>query len=91
MPNGNGKKSNAQEERFKAQVEQHGGCAPICEWNNHSGMVGFTYQGVIYRVKMLRAASPVSMEQRMLHACDAAVAVLQTLETGAEWTFQREP
>lgn len=87
MPNG---KHKAQIDRFKAQVLQHGGSEPICEWNMQSGMVGFCHDGRIYRVTLRRAASEVSMEQRMWHACMTAVAVLQTLETGAEWTFRKE-
>ena len=90
MPNGNGKKPNPQLERFSAQVKQAGGCAAVFELNNYSGLVGFSYEGTIYRVKIKRALSPVSMEQRMLSACDAAVAVLQTMAQGAEWTFQKE-
>lgn len=87
MPNG---KHNAQHDRFTAQVKQAGGCEAVCEWNNHSGMVGFMHDGTIYRVRIKRALSAVSMEQRMLAACDAAVAVLQTMATGAEWTFKKE-
>lgn len=83
-------KHNAQKERFEAQIRQYGGTEPLCEWNNHSGMVGFMFDGVIYRVKLKRASSSVSMEQRMLHACMTAVCVLQTLANGAEWTFERE-
>ena len=89
MANGNGK-HKTQIERFDAQVKDAHGCGAICEWNNHSGIVGFMYEGTIYRVKIKRALSPVSMEQRMLNACDAAVAVLKTIADGAEWTFKKE-
>jgi hypothetical protein len=76
-------------ELFKARIKSHGGEDPIVEWSLKSGLLGFTYNGDLYRATIPGADSEVQMTERMMYSCTAMLAFIQTLQFGATWQIKR--
>lgn len=72
-------------ERFQSQVLRLGGKKPICEWNKRSGIVGFEYDGQVYRYRVAPTNGPLSDAEildKMIIACQWALTELTGKRAG---------